>query len=81
MFEKIQSLLNADFGEQLSRKLIGICTDSGSLNVGKVKVAVTMIEQVLPAGVYRVFCSGHQLDLAVQSALESRIKDSFQNLR
>lgn len=43
------------------------------------KGAVTRLENVLPDGVYRLWCGTHEMDLAVQAAFEKNVKEPFQD--
>lgn len=51
-----------------------------SVFMGRVGCSVTRLEQFLPPGVYRVWCSANQLNLAVQSAFDRYVKEIFQDL-
>ena len=46
--------------------------------VGRVRGAVTRIEQICANPIYRVWCEAHQLDLAVHDAFDAIMRSSFQ---
>jgi hypothetical protein len=60
-----------------AEKLIGITTDGASKMTGCHAVLATHIERVANAGVFRVCCAAHQLDLVVQARFKSMYNEQF----
>ena len=48
------------------KKIISCSTDGAASNTGHVKGAVTLIEQLVNPGMYRMWCAAHQLNILAQ---------------
>jgi hypothetical protein len=79
MFSLIATLLDS-LGYDRRKRLIGATSDGASSMTGRYQGVVTRLQQVAPAGFYRIWCAAHQLDLVVKRVFHRMCDESFVNL-
>ncbi|KAH6602697.1 hypothetical protein BASA61_000862 [Batrachochytrium salamandrivorans] len=57
--------------------IVGLSTDGDRSMTGRIRGAVTRIEQMLLPGAVRVWCGLHQLDLVMQAVFEAAFDETF----